>query len=72
MLRLDTRKSLATLLLVCLLHGQANSEEWPTHQFDVRRSGYSPEKLIVNELELVWSWRSPSPWNTRMTRRVGC
>lgn len=59
--RYNPHSLLATLLLLCLVPGQANAENWPAYQHDVRRSGYSAERVRVDQWRLGWSWRSPSP-----------
>lgn len=55
----DARKCFVPLLLMCVSQGQA--AEWPAYQHDVRRNGYTVEKLDTGQLRLGWTWRSPSP-----------
>ncbi|MBC8354383.1 MAG: PQQ-binding-like beta-propeller repeat protein [Planctomycetes bacterium] len=61
MSRYNTRTCLAAFLLVCLVSRRARSDEWPAYQHDLRRTGYSSEKIDVSQLQLAWSWHSPSP-----------
>ena len=61
MIRFDRYPYAATLLLLCLTPGPASCEDWPAYQHDMRRSGYSAEKLSVEQLQPGWSWHSHAP-----------
>ena len=50
----------AAALLFCWTQSSF-AADWPAYQHDVRRTGYSEEKIDVRRLQLKWTWRSPSP-----------
>ena len=54
-------RSTALTILTLLGCGWAQAADWPTYQHDVRRSGFTAEKIDATSLGLQWTWRSPSP-----------
>lgn len=48
-------------VLFCMRDSQAG--DWPTHQHDNQRTGFSRDKIDAAELNVKWLWRSPAPPN---------
>jgi len=52
---------LSLLLWMTLAVSAVSASDWPTYQHDIRRTGFTEERIEPNELALQWTWRSPHP-----------
>ncbi len=52
---------LTLLLWMTLTVCAVSASDWPTYQHDVRRTGFTEERIEPSELALLWTWRSPHP-----------
>lgn len=52
---------LILLLWTTVTDHAVSASDWPTYQHDVRRTGYTEERIEPSELALSWTWRSPHP-----------
>lgn len=56
------RRALLSLFLwIALAVCAVPASDWPTCQHDVRRTGFTEERIEPKELGLLWTWRSPHP-----------
>ena len=53
--------SLSLFLWMTLTVCAVPASDWPTYQHDVRRTGFTKERIEPSELALLWTWRSPHP-----------
>jgi len=51
------------LIGVLLCPNNSQADDWPTHQHDNQRTGFSRDKIDAADLNVQWVWRSPTPPN---------